>query len=94
MMDVEVTPLHGPALALRGYFVCNINGEVSLWNMNGTLRVYTARSCGAQVIDLVEAHEKHLEILDRWPTMRDHAEILRRNMDTILVYAAMLKVEP
>ena len=91
MSDEEVKPLHGPADGISNcYFICNINGEVSLWDINGRPRAYTARAIGTNVENLLQYPEGHIENLRRWPPLREHADILRRNMDAILVYGAML----
>lgn len=88
----EVKPLHRPVVGHGDcYFVCNINGEVSLWYVIGRLRAYTAHGRGTYMEDLLRDPEERLEGLSKRPSMRGHAEILRRNIDVIKLYGAMLQ---
>jgi hypothetical protein len=93
MTDEEVTPLFKSG-GSSAEFLCNINGEVSLWRIgNGvgsSMRVYTSDYTGAWLDDL-EKHEVHIKRLEIFPNMRKHADTLRRNVDVIKLYGAMLQ---
>lgn len=94
MTENEVKPLFKGG-ADSAEFLCNIGGEVSLWRIgrgvgnDSSIRAYTADFKGEWLSDLQD-HEAYIKKLGPYPAMREHAEILRRNMDAILVYAAML----
>ncbi len=93
MTENEVKPLFMSG-GSSAEFICNINGEVSLWRIGkgfgSSIRAYTADYEGTWLNDLKE-HDAHLKTLEPYPAMRGHAEILRRNIDVIKLYGAMLE---
>jgi hypothetical protein len=96
MTENEVNPLFNPAAATSGdaEFLCNINGEVSLWRIGkgvgSSIRAYTSDYKGAWINDLQE-HDAHLRRLEAFPKFHEHANTLRRNIDVIKLYGAMLE---
>jgi len=92
----EVKPLFKPAAAASGNaeFLCNINGEVSLWRIgnyiDSSIRAYTSDYKGAWLADLQD-HVAHLRRLEAFPKFHEHANTLRRNIDVIKLYGAMLE---
>jgi hypothetical protein len=93
MTENEVKPLFKSG-GSSAEFLCNINGEVSLWRIGkgigSVIRAYTEDYKGTWLNDL-EKHEVHIERLEIFPNMREHADTLRRNIDVIKLYGAMLQ---
>lgn len=75
-------------------FLCNINGEVSLWRIGigfgSSIRAYTEDYRGTWLSDLKNL-EEYIKGLASFPTMQEHADTLRRNIDVIKLYGAMLE---
>jgi hypothetical protein len=75
-------------------FICNINGEVSLWRIGkgfgSSIRAYTEDYNGTWLDDLKD-HEVHIKKLEAFPKFYEHADTLRRNIDVIKLYGAMLQ---
>lgn len=93
MTENEVKPLFMSG-GSSAKFLCNINGEVSLWRIeNGfssVIRAYTADFNGTWLDDLKD-HEVYIKKLKASPNMWEHAAALRRNIDVIKLYGAMLQ---
>jgi len=93
MTENEVEPLFKSG-GSSAEFICNIGGEVSLHRIgNGAgsvIRAYTEDYKGTWLDDLQD-HEAHLRKLEAFPNMWEHAAALRRNIDVIKLYGAMLE---
>lgn len=89
----EVKPLFKGG-ADSAEFLCNINGEVSLWRIGegifGSIRAYTADFKGEWLSDLQD-HEAYIKKLETFPHVPEHIDTLRRNIDVIKLYGAMLE---
>jgi hypothetical protein len=93
MTENEVKPLFKGGVD-SAEFLCNINGEVSLWRIGegifGSIRAYTEDYNGTWLDDLKD-HEVHIKKLEALPEFYEHADRLRRNIDVIKLYGAMLQ---
>jgi len=90
MMDVEVEPLFwpGPSLRMEARFICNIGGELSLWNIGSKLRVYGADSYGIWL----SSEEQIREQIAVAKLYADSETIpaVARNYETVILYMRML----
>jgi hypothetical protein len=93
MTEEEVKPLFKIG-GSSAEFICNINGEVSLWRIGkgvgSVIRAYTEDYSGAWLADL-ENLEAYIKKLEPYPAMQEHTDTLRRNIDVIRLYGAMLQ---
>ncbi len=95
MTENEVKPLFKGG-ADSAEFLCNIGGEVSLWRIgrgvgnDSSIRAYTADFKGEWLSDLQD-HEAYIKKLGPYPAMQKHIDTLRRNIDVIKLYGAMLQ---
>jgi len=93
MTEDEVKPLFKSG-GSSAEFICNINGEVSLWRIGigfgSSIRAYTEDYRGTWLSDLKNL-EEYIKGLASFPTMQEHAAALRRNIDVIRLYGAMLQ---
>jgi hypothetical protein len=93
MTENEVKPLFKSG-GSSAEFLCNINGEVSLWRIGkgvgSVIRAYTADYNGEWMSDLQD-HEAYIKKLGQYPAMQRHIDTLRRNIDVIKLYGAMLE---
>jgi hypothetical protein len=93
MTEDEVKPLFMSG-GSSAEFLCNINGEVSLWRIgigsSSVIRAYTEDYRGTWLDDLKD-HEEYIKGLASFPKFYEHADTLRRNIDVIRLYGAMLE---
>lgn len=97
MTDVEVKPLFrpGPSLIERSRFICNINGELSLWDIGEppVLRVYGADGYGIWLIGEGGVKD-HIARATKY-TSNKTIPAIARNYETIILYMRMLRgVQP
>jgi len=89
----EVTPLFRPGLALieKARFICNINGELSMWDVGEppTLRIYGADSYGIWLIG-EEGVKDHIARATKYTSNKTIIAI-DRNYETIILYMRMLR---
>lgn len=95
-MTEEEKPLFKPGSAMGGdtQFICNINGELSLWWVEGRsprLRIYPEEGYGQWVTaDMRKRLEYLLSQRSHTAVVLARFEKIMRHMDTIELYAAML----
>jgi hypothetical protein len=87
----KVKPLFWPGESLieKARFICNIGGELSLWDVDPVLRVYGANSYGIWL----ESEEKIMEHIARAHLYANSETIpaIARNVEAVLVYMRMLR---
>jgi len=94
MTEEEVTPLFKPGESLieKAKFICNINGELSLWDVGTALRVYGEDSYGIWLES--EEHVRNHVAKAGTYTNSVTTPAIARNFEVILVYMRMLGVKP
>jgi hypothetical protein len=106
MIETEVEPLFRPgeSIIAKSRFICNIGGELSLWNVGDPpeLRIYGANSYGLW-LESEEAVERHIARTGSYISTQTIVDpqsdlyyskinnALARNHETVLVYMRMLK---
>lgn len=98
-MSEEEKPLFKPGKSLIGnniMFICNINDELSLWQVDATLRVYVADSIGvwldtkSHLMRQVEIATQH-RLSSITPDAFRTATTIARNAEALAVYMDMLR---
>ncbi len=93
MINVEVEPLFVPGKSLieKARFICNINDELSLWDVGEPpmLRVYGADSYGIWLIG-EEGVKDHIDRATKY-TGNKTIVAIARNYETIILYMRMLR---
>jgi hypothetical protein len=98
MIETEVKPLHMPGEILLGdaHFVCNIGDEVSLFQINGSLRAYVSHAHGMWLYNesdldelIVEVTENKIYDLNR-PLNQRESSIIVRHAEIVRIYMRML----
>jgi hypothetical protein len=98
MTETEVKPLHTPGAILSGdaHFICNIGDEISLFRVNGSLRVYVSHAHGIWLYGendldelIAEVTENKIYNLNR-PLNQADSSIIVRHADIVRVYMRML----
>jgi hypothetical protein len=98
MIETEVKPLHTPGKILSGdtHFICNIGDEISLFRINGSLRVYVAYAHGIWLYNEDDLDELIAEVTDNKiynlnrPLNQPESSIIVRHADIVRVYMRML----
>lgn len=86
----EVKPLFKPGELLieKARFICNINGELSLWNIGSELRIYGENGHGIWLESEKKIRE-HIAIAHRYSS-NETTLAIARNAEAVLVYMRML----
>lgn len=87
----EVKPLFrpGPSLRVEARFICNIGGELSIWDVGTVLRVYGEDRYGIWL----ESEEKIMEHITRAKMYSNNETIpaIARNAEAVILYMRMLQ---
>ena len=91
MNEEEVEPLFWPGESLRdrAKLICNIGGELTLWDVAGELRIYGGNGYGIWL----NGEEQVREHIDRIGQYTNSVTLpaLARNFEAVVVYMRMLQ---